>query len=125
MNSAEIITHFAAQGIAISFVGDRINARIKHGKITDDQKNLIVTYKPILLAYFQGRLDAHNDGSPLPKSQPPVVSVNTYSKTNCFKEYELPDGTTLQLSREEFDDVVDLFRIRLSQSEKPMGRRAG
>ncbi|GIL17257.1 MAG: hypothetical protein BroJett040_10080 [Oligoflexia bacterium] len=35
-----------------------------------------------------------------------------------FKTYKLPNGDVLSLSRGEFDEIVDLFRLLLRQSEK-------
>ena len=40
----------------------------------------------------------------------------------AYKEYKLPDGRTLKLNREEFREIVDVFRVLINAKRKREGR---
>jgi hypothetical protein len=60
---------------------------------------------------------------------PPTVPFDGHSSSNrirddgeiIYKEYVYPNGETLQLTKEEFDRVVDLFRMLDKQDRKING----
>lgn len=39
--------------------------------------------------------------------------ISTPENQNIFKKYPLPNGDILELTREEFENVVELFRLLL------------
>lgn len=68
--------------------------------------------------YFVPTLNAQTAVS---ESTPKEISVEPSPQTEptqTFKTYRLSDGNVLSLSREEFDEGVELFRLLLRQSDK-------
>ncbi len=67
-------------------------------------------------------LNEQNSGSQTP---PETKTTATPSSTpsdelvapGIFKEYKMPNGETLRLTKDEFDRVVDLFRLLHQQSQ--------
>lgn len=39
------------------------------------------------------------------------------SQVNSYKEYKYPGENILKLAKEEFDDIVELFRLLLNQDQ--------
>ena len=104
MTADEIFRSLEKEGVEVSAVGTGIKVRTHHGPLTNEQKRLITDNKAALLA----RLGA----------QEPLVAANAVPEEcteEVYQEYVYPGGEVLKLTREEFDRVVDVFRMLVEQ----------
>lgn len=126
MTAHEIIAKLSADGIeVIAYNG---NLKVRAPKITNAQKALIADNKPALLAHLTAAPGERNCGSqaqnePHGAAAMPMTAPLPVDST-VFKEYKLPNGDTLKLTREEFDRVVEVFRLLHQQSLK-VGKKEG
>jgi hypothetical protein len=123
MTAQEILNILHADGIELVAENGKIRARAARARITDAQRALIVDNKTILLVHLttapseqncgsQARNDADGAGHYPPPNQSPPADPSV------FKEYRLPNGQTLKLTKAEFDRVVDAIRLLQQQSLK-------
>ncbi len=113
MTPQQILESLKAEGVELGCDQGNLKVRSTKTKVTNAQISLITANKPALLAHLSNGGDERNCGSlaqtgaqgsdtastPVP---PPVVP-------KVFKEYKLPNGNILQLTREDFDRVVENF----------------
>lgn len=97
MNAVQIIDELKAEGVELKLEGVNIRVQCQNGDLTAAQKNTILDHKSILIDHLS------------PKS------VETLA---VYKKCKRPDGTVVDLNKEEFDNVVDLFRMLLKQDRK-------
>jgi len=110
MKALEIVTALKAEGITLVLDNDNIKVRAIKSKITDEHRAMILAHKADLLTFLGSNPcpDDYNCGSSAPST----------AECTVFKEYKLPNGETLKLTKEEFDRVVDIFRLLYKQSQR-------
>jgi hypothetical protein len=132
MSAAEIIEILEVSGIKITCEGNQLRVRSNTAKITNEQKKLISDSKSKLIAFLNGSANERNSGSlepeltkatPLPSSEQ-EPSPNP-SREPFFKEYKLPNGEILQLTKEEFYRVVDVFRMLWEEDKRKNRTKKG
>lgn len=101
MTARELIPHLESLGIMLSLHENKIRVQSK-AKILDEHKALIESNRGALLTY-------------LSESE---SSQATVPKKDIFKEYKLPNGNVLSISKEEFAEVVELFRFLNAHSDR-------
>ncbi len=102
MTALEIIEVLKKEGITLSARGASIAARSQKGTLTEAQKTLISHNKAAILEFL----------NPSPNG---AVSAPDGA---IYKEYRYPNGEVLQLTKDEFDNVVEIFRILIRQDNK-------
>ena len=117
MTPQQILESLKSDGIELISVQGNLKVRATKSKITDDQKSLISANKSELLNYLAFP-EERNSGSLAPSVTRTAIPSDGPVAPGIFKEYKLPSGETLQLTREEFDRVVDVFRALHEQSQK-------
>jgi hypothetical protein len=103
MTSDEILRSLEADGVSVSAEGSGLKVRTSVGPLTEAQRQIIVDNKAALLT----RLSAQ-DGLP-----PSAESVDTAEEV--YKEYVYPNGDVLKLTKAEFDNVVEVFKMLWKQ----------
>lgn len=126
MTPQQILESLKAYGIELICEQDNIKVRATKSKLTDEQKNLISAHKSALLTHLKTPQGERNCGS----TEEIVVTgtadqVLTSHEPTAYKEYQLADGKTLKMTKEDFDRVVDLFRLLYRQSQKIGQSRSG
>jgi hypothetical protein len=110
MTAEEILTRLKSDGIEVTRVGENLKVTASQGRLTEAQKALITTNKVALLEHFA------------PNKEVEEPAKTDGSCEGPFKEYIYPGGKVLKLTKEEFETVVDVFRMLLMQdmrSRKP------
>lgn len=119
MTPQQILESLNADGIELICEQNNLKVRATKSKLTDEQKALISNHKSALLTHLKTPQDERNCGS----AEKNVVAgmldpLPTSRKPSAYKEYQLADGKTLTLTKEDFDRVVDVFRLLHQQSQK-------
>jgi len=107
MTAAEILRDLERDGVDVTAEGVNLKVRSLRSPLTEFQKRLITDNKAALLV----RLTA-------PVAQPmeaPAAIVAGESTEAIYREYAYPSGEILKLTREEFDNVVEVFRMLVAQ----------
>ncbi len=120
MTAQELVQVLCEAGIELEVDGGNLRVRALKSKLTEDQRKLISDNKADLLSYLAGQSNEHNCGSP-PPSDPPAAAIQPKaenSRHDVYKEYTLPDGQKLQLTKQEFDRVVELFQQLADQDAR-------
>ena len=122
MNVSQILENLRDQGLEVSLENGNLRVRATRAKITEEQLSLLKGYKELLVVHLSQETGGRNGNSPLTESasttEPTSCDEASPEESKGFKEYKLPNGETLRLTREEFDRVVDLFRLLHRQSLK-------
>jgi len=123
MTPLQILESLKVEGIELTCESGNLKVRSTQAKITDLQKSLIATNKSSLLTFLSGSCDERNCSSPTKTDaqdivEPAPVPNQPSAESVAFKEYKLSNGETLRLTKEDFDRVVDLFRMLHRQSQK-------
>lgn len=116
MNAKAIIECLMTEGISVRLDKGNLHVHAERGKFLDRHREILKSNKEILVDFLSGAAVPSTAGGqePLPLGlAPPTPSKAKAPK--YFKEYHQPDGTTLQLTKEAFDSVVDLFRTLRKQ----------
>lgn len=128
MTPQQLLEFLRATGIEIVCENDNLKVRSTRSKITDEQKTLISTNKSALLAHLMKPQDKPDsdfaDLSGEVSNSLPVGNQLPAESAGAFKEYKLPNGETQRFTKDEFDRVVDLFRLLHQQSQK-LGQNNG
>jgi hypothetical protein len=103
MTADEILRNLEAEGIVVSAEGRGLKVRASKGPLTEVQRQMIVDNKAALLM----RLCAQ-EGAP-----PSAESVDAGEEV--YKEYVYPNGDVLKLTKAEFDQVVEVFKMLWKQ----------
>lgn len=113
MSAAELIDILKRDGIEIRVREGRLGLVATSGRITDKHKALVRDHKTALVAIVDAVPGKQNCGScelAEPQAFRPIPSVNG-STGDAFKEYRMPDGAILQVSKDEFARVIEVFRM--------------
>ena len=115
MNASELLAEFKQHGIEISRAGENVKVTASPGSLTPEQRTLIVENKAAILAYLGGgeKCDPQIVAE-LPRNAPNIEET----APAIYREYTLPDGEILQLTKEEFDNVVEVFRMLWRQDQR-------
>jgi hypothetical protein len=103
MNPDEIIEQLRQQGIELQIEGVNIRVRSGAGGLNEFQKALVVDHKAKLIEHLSSQAE-----SPKKPGAAPAAHIR------C----ERADGSVVYLTQEEYDEVVDLFRMLLRQDAK-------
>lgn len=117
MNAQQIIDLLSQDGITLSCENGNLRVTASKSCVTEMQKMLIATNKSLLVEHLKPA-DERNPGSLESEASAPVAAQAPPAASSMFKEYTLDNGEVVQLTRDEFDRVVDLFRQLHRQSQK-------
>ena len=110
MSALSLLESLKSQGVELSPHGDQLRVRCSKAPLTLDQKKLISENKLALLQHFS------SSQSGTLKS--PAVVGPTPGASSVYREYPGEKGEPIQFTKEEFDEVVDVFRILYEQDTK-------
>jgi len=113
MTAEQLLSWLKTEGVEIVRDGESLKIRTSQGLLTEKQRELIVENKAGLLVLLGAQMDAQREAAVLvkPKDEDGV-------STSYYKEYVYPNGEVLKLTKEEFDNVVDVFRMLLDQDTR-------
>ncbi len=115
MNVQSLLEQLAKDGLTVEVLGDRLRVT-PTSAIKPKHKDVLRANKEAILAYLRSEVSR-------------TATVETASTTPCpqsgdqgetYKRYSMPDGSVLELTREEFDAVVDAFR-QLAAADVKLG----
>jgi TubC N-terminal docking domain len=115
MSAAELLVELKRNGIEVSRVGENLKVIASPGKVTPEQRTMIVENKTALLAHFDSdEKPPSPQATEMPTSTPRIEEA----PPAVYREYVLPDGEILQVTKEEFDNVVEIYRMLWQQDQR-------
>ena len=102
MTAHEIVDGLKKVGITLSARGPSIAVLSQTGAFNEAQKLLISENKAAILEFLN----------------PSTTGTVSAPDEAIYKEYLYPNGEVLQLTKDEFDNVVEIFRILIRQDNK-------
>ncbi len=106
MTAEDILQQLKSAGVEVTALGESIKVRAHKAVLTEAQKSLITDNRALILLYL------NTSQSKAEISTGENVDNN---EGDIYKTYKYPNGEDLKLTREEFDNVVDVFRMLLEQ----------
>ena len=112
MDVHELLEKLISSGVEFSVVDGTLRCKAPKGALTPELQVQLKRNKEKILAAFTAETEAIKK---LPAFQP-------LPKDQVFREYQTPFGT-VQLTKEEFNQVVDYFRWLYQVQKKLMATR--
>jgi hypothetical protein len=119
MSVSEIVTMLKANGIEMKATGENLKITASPGKLTPEQRTLILDHKAAILTFLKEGETKQNVEPPMPSLEAPGSEP---IKPEIYRDYKFSNGETLQVTQEEFDNVVDVYRM-LWMLEKKYSRK--
>lgn len=108
MTIDEILATLGNEGVEVTRSGAGLKVRATKGPLTENQRKLITENKTALLARFGAQV--------APTVSPPQEDLD--NSDAVYKEYAYPNGDVLRLTKAEFRNVVDVFKMLMEQETK-------
>lgn len=124
MNVKSLLEQLSKDGLTVEVLGDHLRVTPTLA-IKPEHKDVLRANKEAIHAYLRSEISkAETKETTSPQSTPCPQPAD---QDEAYKRYSMPCGSALELTREEFDAVVDLFRqlaaadVKLGP-ESPCGR---
>ena len=113
MNPKDILHLLRKQGIEVTIKGGRLLATPSE-QVTEDHINILKKNKPEILQYLQKTHEppvtmvTHVTMKSAPST---LIGDKCISSGSVYKRYDQPDGSILELTKDDFDAICDVVRM--------------
>lgn len=107
MNVQPLLDQLAKDGLTVELRGGDLRVTPR-AAVKPEHEDALRANKEKILAYL--RSEVSRTATKEPTSTQSIPGSQPIAQSETHKRYSMPDGSVLELTREEFDAVVDAFR---------------
>lgn len=117
MNTQNLLEFLHKKGITVVVSGDNILATPTD--LVNPYLDLLKAHKQEILNHLNSQKAVTSVTNVTINSEPQAVDKKLEdTETAIYKRYQQPNGSVLELTKKEFDSVVEVFRMLAKQDQK-------